>query len=60
MNRAFPNGCETECVADGIIRIMNVRLPTLDDAGRPGLHRLHGAAIGHRVPPPLSEIMVLP
>ena len=38
---------------------MNVRLATLDDAGRRGLHRLHGAVIGRRVPPPPSEITVL-
>jgi hypothetical protein len=60
VNRALPNGWETERVAEGIIRIMNVWLAALDDAGRPGVHRLHGAAIGHRVPPHPSEITVLP
>jgi hypothetical protein len=59
---AFPYGVELDDPA-GLLqgtgaRIRNVRIETLDDVERPELRRLLEVAIGHRVPPPPTEITV--
>ena len=59
---AFPYGVELDDPA-GLLqgtgaKIRNVRLETPDDVGRPELRRLLEVAIGHKVPPPPTEITV--
>ena len=59
---AFPYGVELDDPA-GLLqgtgaRIRNVRIATLDDVARPELRRLLETAIGHKVPPPPTEITV--
>jgi hypothetical protein len=59
---AFPYGVELDDPA-GLLqgtgaRIRNMRIATLDDVARPELRRLLEVAIGHKVPPPPTEITV--
>ena len=59
---AFPFGVELDDPS-GLLqgtgaRVRNVRLASLDDVARPELRRLIKTAIGHRVPPPPTEITV--
>ena len=59
---AFPYGVELDDPA-GLLqgtgaRIRNVRIATLDDVARPELRRLLETAIGHKMPPPPTEITV--
>ena len=59
---AFPYGVELDDPA-GLLqgtgaKIRNVRLETLDDVARPELRRLLEVAIGHKVPPPPTQITV--
>jgi hypothetical protein len=59
---AFPYGVELDDPA-GLLqgtgaRIRNVRLASLDDVARPELRRLLENAVGHKVPPPPTEITV--
>lgn len=59
---AFPYGVELDDPA-GLLqgtgaRIRNVRIETLDDVARPEVRRLLEVAIGHKVPPPPTEITV--
>jgi Domain of unknown function (DU1801) len=58
----FPYGVELDDPA-GLLqgtgaKIRNVRLESLDDVVRPELRRLLEVAIGHKVPPPSTEITV--
>ena len=59
---AFPYGVELDDPA-GLLqgtgaKIRNVRIETLDDVARPELRRLLEVAIGHKEPPPPTEITV--
>jgi hypothetical protein len=59
---AFPYGVELDDPA-GLLqgtgaRIRNVRIETLGDVAPPELRRLLEVAIGHKVPPPPTEITV--
>lgn len=59
---AFPYGVELDDPA-GLLqgtgaKIRNVRLASRDDVARPELRRLLEDAVGHKVPPPPTEITV--
>lgn len=59
---AFPYGVELDDPA-GLLqgtgaKIRNVRLASPDDVARPELRRLLEDAVGHKVPPPPTEITV--